>query len=332
MGFWMWKRASLVTGYHSNRVFYRTYNKNPLTSTISSSPLWNFCHRTHNRSALLCTTTANNQHTTIMDSSSELNRLRQSQPGTIIEEEAYEIHNPDVICGMMLTCEHASQRLPNGWVWHVEDAHLYNSHWAIDLGARELTIELAAHLSCCAYLCRFSRLLIDANRETWAETLIRSHAERGLPVMLNKELTEHDRQRRMEVCYEPYHNELERRIRSNVRPGGFIFSIHSFTEVYRPTDEPVPKREMVGGLLVDQEEALALKIQKALLAQGVDIRINEPYSGVKGLIDQMHTDETLASQYRYLALEVRQDLVLQPEWRSKMALAMAHALKELNLV
>lgn len=249
-----------------------------------------------------------------------------------ITEYAFEVINANAVCGIFITCEHASQRLPPPWRWPVEDAHLLDSHWAVDLGARELALELAAQLSCCALLCRFSRLLVDANRELDNPTLMREYAERGLPVVLNRDITEEERQKRLDRCYLPYHRELESRLRSNLKPGGLVFSVHSFTDTYRPTDEPVSPRNMEAGLLVDKEEDLALEIKKALDEEGVDIRINEPYNGKGGLVDLMHSDPSLAPSYRYLAIECRQDLVTQKEWRSKMAVALSAAFLSMGLV
>ena len=42
----------------------------------------------------------------------------------------------DVRAPVFLTCEHASQRLPEGWSWPAPDRRLVGTHWAYDLGAR----------------------------------------------------------------------------------------------------------------------------------------------------------------------------------------------------
>ena len=55
---------------------------------------------------------------------------------------------------LILTCEHASQRIPAPWEWQEDDKQFMNTHWAIDIGARELTLELAERLQCPAVLAR----------------------------------------------------------------------------------------------------------------------------------------------------------------------------------
>ena len=62
------------------------------------------------------------------------------------------------------------------------------TQWSVDLGADELTVELAQALGSPAVLARFSRLLVDANRPADSSTLFRDEAE-GRPVRLNTELT-----------------------------------------------------------------------------------------------------------------------------------------------
>jgi len=67
-------------------------------------------------------------------------------------------------CPIILTCEHASERMPEPFRFPEEDAWLVGTHWAYDLGAADLTRELADAIGAAAVLSRFSRLLIDPNR------------------------------------------------------------------------------------------------------------------------------------------------------------------------
>jgi len=122
-----------------------------------------------------------------------------------------------------LTCEHASLRIPDAWPagWPAEDAAVVGTHWSIDLGAEDLTRELAgtpgaphrpggrreggfltaphtraaclvpwppraaAALNAPAVIARFSRLLCDCNRPLDAPTLFRTVAD-GKPIALNQ--------------------------------------------------------------------------------------------------------------------------------------------------
>lgn len=64
---------------------------------------------------------------------------------------------------MLLTCEHASADLPPGYEWG-EDQWLAEMHWAVDLGVKDLLIDLQRRINCPAVASCFSRLFVDINR------------------------------------------------------------------------------------------------------------------------------------------------------------------------
>src|SRR5262249_40693180 len=111
---------------------------------------------------------------------------------------------------VLFTCEHASERLPDPWRWPDADRWLAGTHWAFDLGARELTQELCAELGSVAILSRFTRLLADANRAVASPELFRTVAD-GQRVELNARIDAEDRARRI-VLWEAYHEALDREV------------------------------------------------------------------------------------------------------------------------
>src|SRR5687767_3551561 len=78
---------------------------------------------------------------------------------------------------LLLSCEHASQTMPHARDWHDDDRWLLGTHWAYDIGAAELTRELARATGAPAVLAAFTRLFVDPNRPLDSPTLIREHAE-----------------------------------------------------------------------------------------------------------------------------------------------------------
>ncbi|MCZ7679044.1 MAG: N-formylglutamate amidohydrolase [Sandaracinaceae bacterium] len=120
---------------------------------------------------------------------------------------------------VFVTCEHASQRMPLGFRWPDADRRLIDTHWAYDLGAREMARSLAEGLDAGAVLSRYSRLLIDPNRPLGSPTLFRTHAE-GAPIELNTtELDEDERRRRIERLYRPYHEAIDRELARSAGAG-----------------------------------------------------------------------------------------------------------------
>ena len=212
--------------------------------------------------------------------------------------------------GVILTCEHSSQRMPEGYGWAQADRHLQGTHWAFDLGARALTLRLAAEAGAPAVLSRFSRLIVDPNRGLDSETLFRTQAE-GRPVTMNRDLPEAERERRLERFYRPYHEAVSRVVRETPS-APVVFAMHTFTPLYEGNP-----REMEVAVLFDKADDLAQRLGAEMEAAGLKVAYNEPYSGKAGM---MYAVERHAVQYgrEAVELEVRQDLSVDPVFRRKL--------------
>ena len=228
--------------------------------------------------------------------------------------EAWEAVEGSPEAPAFLTCEHASERLPPGWSWPERDRRLVGTHWAYDLGAAEITLDLAAALRAPAVLSRFSRLLADPNRAEDDASVFRGEAE-GEPVELNQRIDDADRQRRLEGYHRPYHEAIDRRLGES--RAEILFSIHTFTPVY---EGQVRKVEV--GVLFDKQEALANELAEAIAAAGFATALNEPWSGREGLI---YAAERHAGAHgrKALELEVRQDLAVSAEVRARLVPVLA---------
>jgi len=78
---------------------------------------------------------------------------------------------------LLLTCEHASQRLLPPWKWPHQDNWLLDTHWSHDIATEACSLQLAELFGCPLLLTRFSRLLIDPNRPLHSNTLFRETAD-----------------------------------------------------------------------------------------------------------------------------------------------------------
>ena len=217
---------------------------------------------------------------------------------------------------LVLTCEHASDRLPSRWAWPDADRRLHGTHWTVDLGAADLTRELATRLHAPAVLAGATRLLVDLNRPLRSPTLFRTDAD-GLPIMLNHQVDPDDRARRLRY-YHAYHDAVDQVLAS--LPGADVLSLHSFTPVYEGQ-----RRALELGVLFDEDEAWALEVHAALEARGWRVRLNEPYSGRGGLMFSPR-DHALRAGARALELEVRQDLAVDPSFRAELVEVLARCL------
>jgi predicted N-formylglutamate amidohydrolase len=212
-------------------------------------------------------------------------------------------------CPVFLTCEHASARLPPPFRWPEEDAWLQGTHWTYDLGAAELTRELAAAFGATAVLSRFSRLLVDPNRDEDAPDLFRRVAE-GRTVGLNANVGAKERELRLAMARE-YHQTIDLALGAD--GAKVVLSIHTFTPVYEGR-----QRAVEIGVLYDEDEALAESVQQGMALAGFETRLNEPYSGKLGLIYSANRHAKKHGR-RALELEVRQDLAVDSGVRVRLA-------------
>lgn len=229
--------------------------------------------------------------------------------GQASARDAVEVIEGRRAAPVLLTCEHASERLPSLWQWPEHDRRLLGTHWAYDLGARALTLELAKALEATAVLSRFSRLLVDPNRDEIHDDLFRSLAD-GEPVLLNVGLEPDERERRIAGYHRPYHAAVDAALEASAAP--VLLSIHSFTPLYQ--GEP---RSVELGVLYNRDEEAAHALGAALAQQFANVAYNEPWSGRMGLI---YAAERHAERHGRLALEleVRQDHAVDARYRAAL--------------
>jgi predicted N-formylglutamate amidohydrolase len=247
----------------------------------------------------------------------------------ISQAEAYEIVAGGAGTGLILLCDHASNALPPEYGSLGLPAAQFARHIAYDIGARDLTLGLAARLGAPAVLSRFSRLLIDPNRGLDDPTLIMRISD-GAAVPGNREVDEAERQRRIARFHVPYHRAVAGAIGA-VRGQGItplIVSIHSFTPVWRGWPRPWHV-----GILWDRDERIASAMIRGFAAQGgLVVGDNEPYHGaLEG--DTLNTHGTVPGLPHAL-IEVRQDLIAAKtgvdEWVERVARVLEPIMNDLR--
>jgi len=213
---------------------------------------------------------------------------------------AYEIygasHGPFVF-----TCEHASCRVPAPLRASPADRAWLGTHWAFDIGAANVTRELARCTASMAVLARFSRLVCDLNRPPKSPEWIRRELQ-GQLLAFNSTLDRAERERRRRCCHDPYHAAVDRVLSDAGRV--LLVAVHSFTP--RLGRE---RRIMEAAVLFDEAHPqLARRLARHLTRAGLRTALNRPYSGRRGMI---HSVQHHGSRHGvpYLELELRQDLV-----------------------
>lgn len=206
---------------------------------------------------------------------------------------------------LLLTCEHASNAIPKGFENVNIDSDLINDHFGFDPGAEALTVDLGRKLAAPTVRATFSRLFIDANRAPNHPSCIRPHVM-GRELLCNAQICDQERARRL-AFHKSFHAAVNQSCEGFLdwHKRYLILSVHTFTPVLGKCD----RRGFEVGILHDSEhEALAAHFQRLLNNENLNCRLNEPYSGLNGLV-------YLASRHGhefdmpYLALEVRCDLL-----------------------
>ncbi len=224
----------------------------------------------------------------------------------------------------MLTCEHASNRIPGGAPRAQQLRELLETHWAWDIGGWSLTRDLAARLGTSAIGGRWSRLWIDLNRRVDDPALVRRDAG-GLDLPWNRRVTPAEIERRVVDVHAPYHNQIDelilRRLVRGVRP--LVFAVHTFTPEY---DGEVRRFDV--GLLYEAHRRPAQRIARHLRESGFSVRYNQPYSGMAGM---MYAVDRHGSHHRLpcLEIEVNHAMFEQPARAARLGAVVAAALREL---
>jgi predicted N-formylglutamate amidohydrolase len=200
----------------------------------------------------------------------------------------------------VLTCEHASAAVPDeyGGLGLAPDQLADHIGW--DIGAAALAEGLSRGLGAPAVLSAASRLLVDCNRDLGDADLMPQHSH-GVTVPGNAAIDAAERARRLGRFYDPYHAAIDTQLARH--PAALLLSVHSFTPELNGCTRPFDV-----GVLFDDFDELAHAFAIQVASTGFAVRMNQPYSGLDGLIFSARTHGRRHG-VRYLELEVNNRLL-----------------------
>ena len=176
---------------------------------------------------------------------------------------------------LVLICDHASNFIPKQFGGLGLGKRELESHIAWDPGALPVARRLSKALDATLIESRLSRLLIDCNRPLDAPDLICPVSEMTA-VPGNANLSLEDRQARVALSWQPFHEAVEQLIKGRLLQDRetSLISIHSFTPVYKGV-----KRPWHIGILHDEDRSMADPLIAALKSErDIIVGDNEPYS------------------------------------------------------
>lgn len=233
-----------------------------------------------------------------------------------------EVLRPEGRASFVLVCEHASNFIPRRYAGLGLSPSELERHIAYDIGAAGITRRLSELLDAPAYLSGRSRLLIDANRPPGSPTSVPQVSEATV-VPGNRDLTEAERQERVDRYFAPFHGrlaeDLDRRAERGTRFR--IVAVHSFTPVYLGVARPYH----AGILFRGPAEKWGQRLVALLDRPDRPVVANAPYQ-IEDASDYLVPRQAEPRRLEALLLEIRQDLVATPSAQEAWAETIAEAL------
>lgn len=245
------------------------------------------------------------------------------------QKVAFRIEGIDRTARWLVTCDHASNRVPpevNGGDLGLSPADM-NRHIAYDVGAAGVSSALGNALNAPVILSEFSRLVIDPNRSEDDPTLLMRLYD-GTIIPANRHADPDEVERRLTLFHRPYHTALTNL--AAARPDRVIVSIHSFT----PQLQGRPVRPWHIGVLFSNDRRLADPLLGRLRAEDdLCIGANEPYSGhLPGDAMDRHA---IGPGRPHVLIEIRNDLIKtaqqQATWGRRLSPLLDAALQDAQL-
>jgi predicted N-formylglutamate amidohydrolase len=213
----------------------------------------------------------------------------------------FEWMNPQGTAGVLLVCDHASNRIPRTLEGLGLSTERLAQHIAWDPGAAEVARGLALRLDAPLIMSNYSRLVIDLNRPLASPESIPERSD-GVVIPGNVGLGNQTRFQRIAALFDPYHRAIAAFLAGHTGRQSTLLSIHSFSPVLGSE-----RRPWQAGVAYGRDRRLTSLLLPALRRQG-DVLVGEnlPYG-----VDDEH-DHTLPTHgegrgIAHAMIEMRQD-------------------------
>jgi predicted N-formylglutamate amidohydrolase len=238
---------------------------------------------------------------------------------------AFRVERPAGASPFLITCDHASRRLPRrlGKLGLSEED--LGRHIALDIGIGGVARQLSEQLDAFLILQSYSRLVIDANRPPGAADSIVGWSD-DTPIPGNQGLSAAEVEKRARETFYPYHDRIRRELDERAKAGRttVLVALHSFTSSLGGR----PRRWHVGVLYHRDARLGHLLLELLRHEPGLVVGDNEPYAATD------ETDYTLVVHGErrglpHVELELRQDLIAdeggQAAWAARLATLLRRA-------
>jgi predicted N-formylglutamate amidohydrolase len=222
-------------------------------------------------------------------------------------------------CPFLLVADHAGRAVPHALGDMGLAAAEWERHIAWDIGIAELAEALAARLGAPLVRQRYSRLVIDCNRDPARADAVPEVSD-GTLIPANQALDPAARASRVAAIHAPYHAAIAERlaVRDAASQRTTVVALHSFTPEMNGIARPWHAGVLHGGGDERFSEAILGELRAAL---DVPVGDNQPYAMIG--TDYTVPHHCFHAGRDYAELEIRQDLLAAPggaeEWADRLA-------------
>jgi predicted N-formylglutamate amidohydrolase len=236
------------------------------------------------------------------------------------ETPPFSVRNLGAASPFLLVGDHAGREIPRRLGGLGLGAGDMDRHIAWDIGVAGLGAALADRLGAAFIAQRFSRLVIDANRDPARADSIGEVSD-GTAIPGNRALSPDDRAARRREVFAPYHARIAQELDARKGRPTVLVALHSFTPRMDGSDRP-----WRFGVLHMGDSPFCRAMLAALRAElGADIvGDNQPYRMDE--VDYTAPFHAIGRGLDYLELEVRQDLLADAAGQARVAALLARLL------
>ncbi len=213
---------------------------------------------------------------------------------------------------VLLVCEHASNFIPSEYNALGLSESEIQSHITWDPGALKVAEHLVELLDAPLIAQKISRLVYDCNRPPNSPDAMRPASEM-YRVPGNKDLTDSQKQARVDAVYTPFRDALRQAIDTRIALDPVIVTIHSFTPTYNGI-----ARDTEIGVLHDTDSRFADAILSSAAVTKFNVQRNQPYGPADGVTHTL-TDQAISRGLRNVMFEIRNDLLTTPNAQREVA-------------
>ena len=231
------------------------------------------------------------------------------------------VHSAGAPALFLFTCDHAGRETPRSLGRLGLPESVFDLHIAWDIGAGALTRRLAKALKAACILQRYSRLVIDCNRDPGRADAAPAVSD-GIAIPGNAALSPADLAERVATIHAPYHRAIAEEIDARMAKAAptLLVFMHSFTPRMAGLERP-----WHFGVIHDGASPFSGAVLRRLGAlPGVVVGDNQPYAWDD--VDYSAPLHAVARGLDYLELEVRQDLIADEAGQARIAAILSEVL------